>query len=94
MGVIIGSVGNLLKISQKNTQNEKTVDPVYGMDVTVETTNQFSLAGIESRCCGGAASGRSYHHILVLKKEFDIKTLLVYLATIGVSALFLSYFFR
>lgn len=45
MGVIIGSVGNLLKISQKNTQNEKTVDPVYGMDVTVETTNQIEYKG-------------------------------------------------
>lgn len=36
----------------------------------------------------------SWGTILVLKKEFDIKTSLVYLATIGVSALFLSYFFR
>lgn len=45
MGVIIGSVGNLLKVSKKNTQNEKAVDPVCGMDVAKEGTAKIEYNG-------------------------------------------------
>ncbi|OYD15038.1 hypothetical protein CH333_06715 [candidate division WOR-3 bacterium JGI_Cruoil_03_44_89] len=45
MGVIIGSIGNLLKIRQRYVQNETPVDPVCGMNVVKETANQMEYKG-------------------------------------------------
>ncbi|MEA3431578.1 MAG: permease [candidate division WOR-3 bacterium] len=44
MGVIIGSIGNLLKVRQKS-KDETAVDPVCGMDVAKEGTAKIEYNG-------------------------------------------------